>query len=173
MLTKNFTLLETAVIAKRTGNGGFVPDYVINTDGNKVYPVNNYSMMTDLNALFNITNKKVSELGNTTNVGTFAFGAGTTEAKKSDVDLENTISESGFAITSATRQFEEDRTTLKQQITYSGSDEITISELGYFYNYGTSNGGSVYYFPILIAREVIQPITIRRGDTFQISMIIG
>lgn len=173
MLTKNFTLLETAVIAKRTGNGGFVPEYVINTDGNRVTPVNNYSMMTDLNALFNITNKTVSELDITANVGTFAFGTGTSEVTKSDFDLESAISDTNFSIESATRQFNEDRTTLNQQIKYSGSDEITITELGYFYNYGTSNGSSVYYFPILIAREKIEPIKVKQNDIFQVSMIIG
>ena len=173
MLTKNFNLIFAAVAANRRGSGGFLPDYVININGEKVTPVNGYSMVDTVKQLLNITNKHISEFGNTTGIGTFAFGTGTTAPKKSDYDLENTINDSDFSITSASASSEEDRTTLKQQITYSGANDVTITEIGYFYNYGTSNGGSIYYFPILIARQLIEPITIKQNDTFQVSMIIG
>lgn len=173
MLTKNFTLLLTAIASNRKGNMGFVPDYVVNTDGVQVPPVNGYSAMKDLRQLLNISTKHLNELGTNNGIGTFGFGNGTTLPNKLDYNLVNPIDDSKFSIVSANTSFAEDQTTLSQQIIYSGTDNIAISELGYFYNYGTSNGGTVYYFPILIARQVIEPMTIKPNDTFQVSMIIG
>lgn len=173
MLTKNFTLLLTAIASNRKGSMGFVPDYVINTEGVQVPPINNYSAMSDLRQLLNISTKHLSEFGTTTGIGTFGFGTGVTLPTKLDYDLESLIDDSKFSIVSANTSFAEDQTTLRQQIVYSGTDSVTISEIGYFYNYGTSNGSAVYYFPILIARQVIEPMTIKPNDTFQVSMIIG
>lgn len=132
-----------------------------------------------LRQLFNITPLGDYSL-ETFYAGNYVFlGSGTTEPTEDDYTLESpyAYSDSGLHVTSITQAYKPDyKTNRVYTITVrnNSAEDITVSEMGWFcamsFNGGTHSDSD--YYRVMLARDVIEPVTIKPGEVRAFPMSI-
>lgn len=96
------------------------------------------------------------------------FGEGSTPVKSSDISIESPITD-GFTVISQTSNipyiYSSTIMTVTRIIQNTGSAPITISEVGLY-------GANTSTVPIMLAREVIEPVTLQPGEKHSFTMDI-
>lgn len=105
------------------------------------------------------------------------FGTGTTEAKISDYKLESPIEDNVFTPSNASTISNNNypgNITITQSFVYTGSSDITITEVGLINSVNKSSTTSDSYQRLLLVREILEnPITVSKGQQFTITMTIS
>lgn len=102
---------------------------------------------------------------------TIFVGSGNTTPTREDYKLESIIEEN-LTVVSANENLTGNNIVLDKTFTYSGTQDITIAEIGLYKKTIVSSTGM--YNTICFVREVLDtPITISNGDTFTVTMTIG
>lgn len=105
---------------------------------------------------------------------TLCIGTGDTPASEDDINLDSIVS-TGFNCESFAKfvHFVNGKSinTLSRTLTYTGTEDVVIKEVGAFRGFTSSPSGPI--FACLMARDVLEsPITFHPGDTKTISMQI-
>jgi hypothetical protein len=167
MLTKNFNKLIFTLVTSYSGT-----TTLVDRDGQNV--TNNTSAYYLLGYIFSSkfglsNNLNDLEAGTNKEYTVFGFGDGTADTEYS---LANMLDNSQFVNRghSATIATNRENDILTMSFEYTGTSEITIKEIGLFMKVNsTANSKSA-----MLAREVLDsPITVKSGDTFTVSMVIG
>ena len=172
MLTDNFRRL--VIDFMRVGTQPASPAFVITT-GEVKQVQSNRSYLNSMQVIA-VDQYSPATIGSNTK-GFFMLGTGTAPAQPTDYTLANEISDySNLTVDSFTNLNNQNqglgaKLIMTQNFTYSGNEELTITEIGFAIN--TSVGSNYERGVVLMAREVISPITIHTGDTFSVQMTIG
>ena len=107
---------------------------------------------------------------------TFGFGSGTKEPSVDDFSLESVFADNVFTVETFNYNVENNSYKPKYMFTitykYTGTDTITISEVGMFTKLSIS--ASVTTAPLMLARDVLEtPITVSNGDVFTVTMVLS
>ena len=131
-----------------------------------------------LNTIFNITpNVTYSTLYTFHDANILYFGTGTKEATVSDHKLQSPIEGNVFTPGSASTIHNTNypgNYTITQSFVYTGSTDVTITEVGLINSVAKSANSSDGYARLLMAREVLEnPITVSKGQQFVVTMTIS
>ena len=110
------------------------------------------------------------------NEATFGFGSGTKEPNIDDFSLESVFADNVFTVETFNYNVENNSYKPKYMFTitykYTGTDTITISEVGMFTKLSIS--ASVTTAPLMLARGVLEtPITVSNNDIFTVTMTLS
>lgn len=151
---------EIKTVDNNVGNSVWIDAYL-----NQIYanaPLGDYSIDTFYN-------------------GSYIFlGSGTTEPAKDDYTLEApyAYSEGGLHVVSIIESYKENYNTNRVftiTVKNNSNEDITVSEIGWFLAWctdGTTGATPSAYFKNLMAREVIEPVTIHPGEVRAFTMSI-
>lgn len=150
---------EIKTVDNNVGNSSWIDAYL-----NQIYanaPLGDYSIDTFYN-------------------GSYIFlGSGTTEPAKDDYTLEApyAYSEGGLHVVSIIESYKENYNTNRVYtitVRNNSAEDITVSEMGWFcamsFDGGTQSGSN--YYRVMLAREVIEPVTIHPGEVRAFTMSI-
>lgn len=158
MLTNNFAGLVS--LNCQIGSGNYV---VCKTTENKTASAS-YSWFRQLfSALLSLKNVPSSA---TTGVY-LVLGTGTTPATAADIKLENVAED--YEVITQTKdvplKFSSSIMTITRVIRNTGNAPLTISEVGLYASYASAFTGA-----IMLAREVIEPVTLQPGEKHSFTM---
>ena len=157
MLTNNYASLLSLAIGTKSDNLPVCKD----TNGSTVSPNKTWLATILQYSLTTITGEGKTQRGHW-----MVFGEGNTPIKSSDVSIESPITD-GFTVISQTSNipyiYSSTVMTVTRIIQNTGSAPITISEVGL---YG-ANGQTT---AMLLAREVIEPVTLQPGEKHSFTM---
>lgn len=157
MLNKNFLNAITGGLA-----GNVVRDFIDTAGVTHNTNTSNYL----LSYIGGLNTNKIANLGN--RQSTFTIGSGTTDATINDYSLTSPIDETNFTILSKNVTNADGICGYSQVWQYTGTEEITINEIGFAYKTGT------YGETVLLDHTILDsPITVNNGDTFIIALTIG
>ena len=95
------------------------------------------------------------------------LGTGTTPATAADIKLENVTED--YEVVTQTKDlpltFSSSIMTITRVIRNTGNAPLTVSEVGLYANYGNSFTGAM-----MLAREVIEPVTLQPGEKHSFTM---
>lgn len=176
MFTRNF--YNIGMTDKSSSSGGcyfrnYRGDYVrVNSKGSGDA---NKSVGVQMNPENTMYDYNSSGLQKTYGFCDIVFGSGTNEESLEDCTLQY-ISPSGFSSVSigydVTENGEDFVISRYKIIKYTGSDPVTITEIGLMG--GVGNGSSNYYKPMLVYRKLLdEPIIITPGMTFTLTIDVG
>lgn len=159
MLTNNYASLLSLAVGTKSDNLPVCKD----TNGGTVSP-NRLWLVTILqNSLTIITGNNKAQRGHW-----MVFGGGSTPVKSSDVSIESPITD-GFTVISQTSNipylYSSTIMTVARIIQNTSSAPITISEVGLY-------GANTSTETIMLAREVIEPVTLQPGEKHSFTMDI-
>ena len=157
MLTNNYASLLSLAVGTKNDN---LP-VCKNTNGDTVSPNRSWLATILQYSLTTITGGGTAQRGHW-----MVFGEGSTPVKSSDISIESPITD-GFTVISQTSNipyiYSSTAMTVTRIIQNTSSAPITISEVGL---YG-ANGQTT---AIMLAHEVIEPITLQPGEKHSFTM---
>lgn len=161
MLLKNFIVSLASGIATPTTNGDGNPLYRKTTQGK------NLQIRTgDLSDIYSVSGSIYNTEGanGINTVGRFrgiVLGTGTTPPTYGDFTIEAPVESSGYSNNSYSISADCQQV-LTQSYTNKSSEDITVTELGFFVSDEYTNE---YCAKVLLTRNVISPVTIKPNET--------
>lgn len=106
---------------------------------------------------------------NTSYKTSLIVGTGTTEANINDYCLASMITADKITVNSVTASSNDTTVTIVASMTYTGTENVEITEVGLVKSFQVQTSGSTLD-QIMLSREVISPVKVSSGQTFLITM---